>query len=89
MDNAVSVIKMMHLLLMTGSPYSCVEDHLKYGDYVEKVSLQYLNQGSFMQADIPESSYESGVAISLQSLGIYSQVVHSINLKNFSKCHIF
>lgn len=88
-DNAVSVIKMMYLLLMTGSPCSSVEDHLKYGDYVEKVSLQFLKQSSFMQADIPESSYESGVAMALQSLGIYSQVVHSINLKNFSKCHIF
>ncbi|KAK9996970.1 hypothetical protein SO802_021656 [Lithocarpus litseifolius] len=72
-DNAVSVIKMMYLLLMTGSPCSSVEDHLKYGDYVEKVSLQFLNQSSFMQADIPESSYESGVAMALQSLGIYSQ----------------
>lgn len=80
-DNAVSVIKMMHLLLMTGSPSTSVEDHLKYGDYVEKVSLQFLNQRSFMEGNIPESTYEAGIGMALQSSGIYNQVVHSINLK--------
>jgi hypothetical protein len=74
-DNALSVVKMMHLMLITASPSSSIEDHLKYGDYVGKVCVQFLNQRSFMQAHLlPESSYEAGVALALQSSGIDSQV---------------
>ncbi|XP_059433557.1 lipase-like PAD4 [Corylus avellana] len=69
-DNAVSVVKMMHLMLMTGSPSSCIEDHLMYGDYVGNVCVQFLKQRSFMQGDLPESSYEAGVALALQSSGM-------------------
>ncbi|KAG2711502.1 hypothetical protein I3760_04G079500 [Carya illinoinensis] len=72
-DNAASVTKMMHLLLMTGCPSSSIEDHLSYGDYVGKYSVQFMNQRSFMQADLPETSYEAGVVMALQSLGIDSQ----------------
>lgn len=76
-DNALSVVKMMHLMLITASPSSSIEDHLKYGDYVGKVCIQFFNQRSFMQADLlPESSYEAGVALALQSSGIDSQVLH-------------
>lgn len=76
-DNAVSVVKMMHLMLMTGSPSSCIEDHLMYGDYVGNVCEQFLKQRSFMQGDLPESSYEAGVALALQSSGMDIQVAHS------------
>ena len=79
-DNAVSVVKMMHLMLMTGSPSSCIEDHLMYGDYVGNVCVQFLKQRSFMRGDLPESSYEAGVALALQSSGMDVQVAHSINL---------
>lgn len=77
-DNAVSVTKMMHLMLLTGSPNNCIEDHLKYGDYVDKVSSQFLYHRSFLQPGLPASSYEAGVALALQSSGIDIQVVYRI-----------
>ncbi|KAL3591414.1 hypothetical protein D5086_010054 [Populus alba] len=69
-DNAASVVKMMCLLFAMGSPSSSIGDHLKYGDYVGKMSLQFLEKRSFMQGELPESSYEAGVALALQSTGI-------------------
>ncbi|CAK7354714.1 unnamed protein product [Dovyalis caffra] len=72
-DNAASVIKMMHLLFAMGSPDCSIEDHIKYGDYVAKISSQFLEKKSFMQGELPESSYEAGVALALQSSGISSQ----------------
>ncbi|KAK9950185.1 hypothetical protein M0R45_005686 [Rubus argutus] len=73
-DNAASVIKMMHLMFTTGNPSCCIDDHLKYGDYVGKISSQFLNKKSFSQGELlPESSYEAGVALALQSTGISSQ----------------
>ncbi|XP_041005579.1 lipase-like PAD4 [Juglans microcarpa x Juglans regia] len=73
-DKAVSVTKMMHLMLMNSTPSSSIEDHLNYGDYVGKASVQFMNQRGFMQADLPESSYEAGVALALHSLGIEQSV---------------
>ncbi|KAK9292400.1 hypothetical protein L1049_020367 [Liquidambar formosana] len=72
-DNAMAVLKMLHLMLMMGSASSSIEDHLRYGDYVGKVSLQFLKRRSFMQGELPESSYEAGIAFALQSSGIGSQ----------------
>ncbi|KAJ4842825.1 hypothetical protein Tsubulata_040693 [Turnera subulata] len=71
-DNATSVVKMMQLL-MTGLPSCSVNDHLKYGDYVGKVCSQFLEKKSFLQGELPESSYEAGVALALQSTGISCQ----------------
>ncbi|PON51753.1 Lipase-like domain containing protein [Parasponia andersonii] len=73
LDNAASVIKMMHLMLMTGSPNDCIQDHLNYGEYVERVSSMYLKQRSFIRAEPPKSTYEAGLALALQSSGIPSQ----------------
>ncbi|XP_038692866.1 lipase-like PAD4 [Tripterygium wilfordii] len=72
-ENAASVIKMMQLMLVTSSPICSIEDHLKYGDYVSKISLQILNKTNFMQGDLPKSSDEAGVALALQSAGILNQ----------------
>ncbi|KAG5241871.1 lipase PAD [Salix suchowensis] len=72
-DNAAAVIKMMYLLLETGSPSCSIEDHLKYGDNVGRISSQFLEKKSFMLGELPESRYEAGVALALQSLGISSQ----------------
>ncbi|KAH7566933.1 hypothetical protein ACOSP7_023639 [Xanthoceras sorbifolium] len=73
MDNASSVIKMMYLMLTMGSPSCSVEDHLRYGDYAGRVSFQFLNRRNFMPGDLPESCYEAGIALALQSSGIASQ----------------
>ncbi|GLU21522.1 hypothetical protein SLE2022_376560 [Rubroshorea leprosula] len=69
-DNAVSVIKMMHLLLVVSSPNCSIEDHLNYGDYVGAVSVQFSKARNFPQSKIPDSSYEAGVALALESLEI-------------------
>lgn len=82
LDNAASVIKMMHLMLMTGTPSDCIEDHLKYGEYVGRVSLQYLKQRSVVQGEPPASSYEAGLVLALQSSGIASQVLYFFILFN-------
>ncbi|XVE86473.1 hypothetical protein DITRI_Ditri18aG0037000 [Diplodiscus trichospermus] len=66
-ENATSVIKMMYLMMATGSPSSSIEDHLKYGDYVAKVSKQFLMARNFDEEGLPDSSYEAGVALALQS----------------------
>ncbi|KAK3211433.1 hypothetical protein Dsin_016139 [Dipteronia sinensis] len=72
-DNASSVIKMMYLMLTMGSPSCSIEDHLRYGDYAARVSFEFLNQRSFMPGDLPESCYEAGIALALQSSGITNQ----------------
>ncbi|WCJ37825.1 alpha/beta-Hydrolases superfamily protein [Euphorbia peplus] len=72
-DNTISVVKMMHLLLSTTTPISSIQDHLKYGDYVGRISFHFLNKRSFLTRDFPQSSYEAGVSLALQSSGIGSQ----------------
>lgn len=74
-DNAASVIKMMYLTFIAGNPSCCIEDHLKYGEYVGKFCSQFLNKRSFMQGELPQSSWDAGVALALQSLGISGQVL--------------
>ncbi|KAG5050123.1 hypothetical protein JHK85_011226 [Glycine max] len=72
-DCATSVIKMLHLMFASGSPACSIEDHLKYGDYVKNLSLQFLNQNNSVQGNIPDSSYEAGLELSVQSSGLGNQ----------------
>ncbi|KAI6691787.1 hypothetical protein NL676_019497 [Syzygium grande] len=74
LDNAVLVNKMMHLMLRTGSPNCILEEHLKYGPYVERLSRQSLKR-SFMERDLSESSYEASLSMALNSSGTYRQVL--------------
>ncbi|XP_050125364.1 lipase-like PAD4 isoform X3 [Malus sylvestris] len=73
-ENAESVMTMMHLMFMPAeaNPMCCIQDHLNYGDYVDKISSQFLKTSFMQQDELPESSYEAGVALALQSLGINS-----------------
>lgn len=73
-DSPVTIIKMMHLLLSTSSPSCSIEDHLKYGEYINRLSLQILNQKNSMLMNIPNSSYEAGLELAIQSSGIANQV---------------
>ncbi|XP_022750893.1 lipase-like PAD4 isoform X2 [Durio zibethinus] len=66
-ENEASVIKMMYLMLATGSSSCSIKDHLKYGDYVAKVSKQFLKARNLHEDCLPDSSYEAGVALALQS----------------------
>ncbi|ESW31860.1 hypothetical protein PHAVU_002G274500 [Phaseolus vulgaris] len=72
-DSPAAIIKMMHLMLATSSPVRSIEDHLQYGYYVNKLSSQTLNQGISMQRNIPDSSYEAGLELAIQSSGIANQ----------------
>ncbi|CAL1371834.1 unnamed protein product [Linum trigynum] len=72
-DNAASVVRMMYLLLGMGSPSCSIDSHLNYGVVVEKVCSQFLTNRSFLQSELPESSYDAGLALALQSSGIDSQ----------------
>ncbi|XP_059656305.1 lipase-like PAD4 [Cornus florida] len=69
-DSATAVVKMLHLMLATGSASSSIDDHLRYEDYVGKVSMQFLKRRGFPEEEIPDSSYEAGIALALQSSGI-------------------
>ncbi|WJX47791.1 Lipase-like pad4 [Trifolium repens] len=69
-DSPVTVIKMMHLLLSTSSPSRSIEDHLKYGEYVNRLSLEMLNQKNSLLRNIPNSSYEAGLELAIQSSGL-------------------
>ncbi|KAJ7945119.1 Lipase-like PAD4 [Quillaja saponaria] len=80
-DGATAVIKMMRLMLATSSPSHCIDDHLNYGNYVNKVCLQFTKQRNFMQGSIPDSSYEAGVELALQSSGIASQELVATHAK--------
>ncbi|KAE9610216.1 hypothetical protein Lal_00006589 [Lupinus albus] len=72
-DSPATIIKMMQLMLSTSSPACSIEDHLRYGDYVNKVSMQFLLQRNSMQRNIPDSSYEAGFELAIQSSGIANQ----------------
>ncbi|GMI67589.1 ARABIDOPSIS PHYTOALEXIN DEFICIENT 4, PHYTOALEXIN DEFICIENT 4 [Hibiscus trionum] len=68
-ENAASVIRMMYLMMAMGSPSCCIEDHLKYGEYVGNVSKQFLKAKNFRENGdgLPDSSFEAGLALALQS----------------------
>ncbi|XP_038997879.1 lipase-like PAD4 [Hibiscus syriacus] len=67
--NATSIIRMMYLMMAMSSLSCCIEDHLMYGDYVGNVSKQFLKAKSFHEngEGIPDSNFEAGVALALQS----------------------
>lgn len=70
LDNAISVLKMLYLMLKTSAPNLSIEDHLNYGDYVKKVGVECMERKSFTTECLPNSSYEAGLALALQSAGI-------------------
>ncbi|XP_058731101.1 lipase-like PAD4 [Vicia villosa] len=80
-DSPVTIIKMMHLLLSTSSPSCSIEDHLNYGEYVNGLSSQMLNQNNSMLMNIPNSSYEAGLELAIQSSGIANQESAAIAAK--------
>ncbi|KAL3729044.1 hypothetical protein ACJRO7_033615 [Eucalyptus globulus] len=73
LDNAISINKMMHLTLRTGYSNCIIEEHLKYEQYVERLTRQSLIR-SFIEGDLSESSYEASLSIALNSLGTHQQV---------------
>ncbi|KAK9735536.1 hypothetical protein RND81_04G211200 [Saponaria officinalis] len=83
-DNSGSVVRLMHLMMGTSDPGSCLEDHLKYGGCVEKLSFQFLMNKGYLQVNVPNSSYDAGLALAVESLGlarqesVFGQAKHSL-----------
>lgn len=73
-DNGVAVVKLMHLMLVDATPDSCVEDHVKYGELVERVSWQFLVSKDVVTGSLVEGSYEAGMIMALESMGLDNQV---------------
>ncbi|KAK7316932.1 hypothetical protein RJT34_00756 [Clitoria ternatea] len=84
-DSSKAIIKMMHLMFASSSPACSIEDHLRYGDYVKKLSLQSLNQKDSMQGNIPDSSYEAGLELAVQSSGLANQELATESAKECLK----
>ncbi|KAI3451619.1 hypothetical protein Pfo_008284 [Paulownia fortunei] len=73
LDNRMAIVKLLYLMLAKGSANSCIEDHLKYKNYVGQVCWQYLQRKSLTEVCFSESSSEVGIALALQSSGIACQ----------------
>lgn len=71
-DSATTVIQMMHLMFAPSSLACSIDDHLKYGDYVNNLSLQAFKRNC-VQENISDSSYEAGLELAMKSSGIDSQ----------------
>ncbi|KAK7318419.1 hypothetical protein RJT34_03119 [Clitoria ternatea] len=85
-DSPTAIVKMMHLMFASASPSSSIEDHLKYGDYVNNMSSQILKRKCCsMQSNIPDSSYEAGLELAIQSSGIANQESAMISAKECLK----
>ncbi|XP_051117291.1 lipase-like PAD4 isoform X2 [Andrographis paniculata] len=78
MDDSRAIVEFLGYSMLSGGwVSSCIEDHLKYGDYVGRVCAQYMQKLSFRPTIIPDSSSEAGVALALQSIGIsYEDAVY-------------
>ncbi|XP_042489243.1 lipase-like PAD4 [Macadamia integrifolia] len=72
-ENATAVVQMLHLMFIRSSMNSIIDDHLKYGEAVEKISLQFLKSRSFTEGVLPDSSYEVGISLALEASGIVGQ----------------
>ncbi|XP_057972446.1 lipase-like PAD4 [Malania oleifera] len=77
LDNAAAIAYMLHLMFITSSASSSIEDHLRYGEYVAKISLQFLKgtDTAVQTEELPKSSYEAGLHLALQSSGIATEDV--------------
>jgi hypothetical protein len=73
-DNDAAVVKMLRLMLAMGSPGSGIDDHIRYGEYVAVLSVQFMTRKlGFVDIELPQSSYEAGLALALQSSGLTGQ----------------
>lgn len=74
LENSIAVIKFLFLMLLKASPSSSIEDHLNYENYVSRVCWQILSTRSFIDGNLPESSYEAGIMLALQASDTSSSV---------------
>lgn len=92
-DDAVTVVKFLHLILAAGNSTSCFDDHFEYGGCVQRMSFQFLMRKGFIQGNDPTSSYEAGIKLAVESTGLASQVLelvvhfHEIHSNNRGDAH--
>ncbi|CAO2836901.1 unnamed protein product [Amaranthus hypochondriacus] len=72
-DNTVSIVKLLHLMLAVGNSNSCFDDHFAYGGCVERMSYRFLMRKGFMEGDCRLSSYEAGLKLAVASSGLANQ----------------
>lgn len=84
-DNGMLVIKLLYLTLLNGSQSSSLEDHIGYADFIQKVQWQFIENRSFVGGNLPELSYEAGITLALESLGIASHGLNSEDAKEALK----
>ncbi|XP_058089865.1 lipase-like PAD4 [Magnolia sinica] len=70
-DNSTAIVQMLHLLFMTSSVRSSIEEHLMYGNFITKISQQFLKRRGFTQG-LCSSGYDVGMSLALQALGMGS-----------------
>lgn len=75
-DNAKATVKMLRFMFrMSESGDYGIKEHVKYGDWVEKVSSRFMTRRVVEgEREYSESSYEAGLDLALQSCGISRQV---------------
>ncbi|XP_010527073.1 PREDICTED: lipase-like PAD4 [Tarenaya hassleriana] len=69
-DDSELVCRMLVMLNARTTGALEMEDHLKYGNYVEILSQQFLKARSFNGGNVSESSYHAGVALAVEAMGI-------------------
>ncbi|KAG2325842.1 hypothetical protein Bca4012_040442 [Brassica carinata] len=69
LDNAASVRRMFLILNSTGTPN--IEERPRYEHYVSTLSHQFLISRSFHGGSILDNCYQNGVALAVESLGLY------------------
>jgi len=70
-DNPTSVIRLLHLTLMSCLWNSSIEEHLAYGDCIPIISNQFLKRS--LKQGVQNSSYEAGISMALEALGMQRQ----------------
>lgn len=84
LDNAASVLRMFLILNnTTGAPN--IEEHLRYGHYVSTLSLQFLKSRNFLGGNISDNSYQTGVALAVESLGFSNDDPSGVSAKECIK----
>ncbi|KAI3685450.1 hypothetical protein L6452_34692 [Arctium lappa] len=67
-DDVTAIVRMLYLTFASGSPTSSIDDHLDYGSYVGKISLQFLNRSEEELCECESNTYEAGVTLASQSI---------------------
>ncbi|KAF5194832.1 Lipase-like pad4 [Thalictrum thalictroides] len=89
-DNTSAVVNMLYLMFTDSSANSSIDDHLRYGEVVTRVSQQFLTKGFTQGVHISDdSSYEVGLSSALNAAGLGSQVhieLHGSVAQQARKC---